>query len=296
MANTGCIAPSIGLKTGDDALKRLTPHANRPLLPLQQQDRVFDGLSAKFGRRIYDTRKGDLRRELVMRDLQQVVPALSGNKPLSILDIGGGQGQLSLLLAAQGHRVMLVDPSAEMLALAQRDWQLLYADDATACPPRFVQKKLQDLTPQAVGGPDLILFHAVMEWLADPLAGLAQVASWLKPEAYLSVIFFNKHSAAWMRLMRGRLRAVREDRLAGNGRSLSPTHPLDPQWVLDWLATQPLSILRYSGLRCFSDYLDELRLAQEPDPQDLLETEWLLSQREPYRSLARYLHLVIQSA
>ena len=50
------------------------------------------------------------------RAWRRIVAGLAGTAPLDALDIGCGTGFLSLLLAAQGHRVTGVDIASTMLA------------------------------------------------------------------------------------------------------------------------------------------------------------------------------------
>ena len=83
-------------------------------------DRSFDGIAAKFQRNIYSSTKGKLRQSVLLRDLAELDIL---RQPTRILDVGAGQGQLSLSLAAQGHSIHLTDISGEMLQLAQQQAQ-----------------------------------------------------------------------------------------------------------------------------------------------------------------------------
>ena len=89
-------------------------------------DRNFDGLTEKFAANIYGTRKGRLRLDIVIDDLEATIgvsfppridpskaegnsvfhslrteDALQSHRKLVVLDAGGGLGQLSAQLAAQ---------------------------------------------------------------------------------------------------------------------------------------------------------------------------------------------------
>ena len=86
-------------------------------------DRSFDGIAAKFQRNIYSSTKGKLRQSVLLRDLAELDIL---RQPTRILDVGAGQGQLALALAAQGHSVHLTDISGEMLQLAQQQAQQHY--------------------------------------------------------------------------------------------------------------------------------------------------------------------------
>ena len=77
--------------------------------------------------------------------------------------------------------------------------------------------------------------------------------------------------------------------------SLTPTNPLKPDQVADWFKLLPFDIVCRSGIRCFHDYIIDLKV-QKKSPEELLEVELLLSQQEPYISLARYIHVLSQRA
>ena len=83
-------------------------------------DRNFDDLSEKFARKVYGGLKGDIRLEVIWRDLLSVLPQLETQAPLRILDIGGGLGQLTVALAKLGHQVVYNDLSQQMLEAAQK--------------------------------------------------------------------------------------------------------------------------------------------------------------------------------
>jgi len=83
-----------------------------------KQDQSFDGRADKFARNIYDSTKGRIRTAVVWSDIEACLTRL-GNRPLRILDAGGGFGYFAQKLAAMGHQVELCDLSAEMLDLAR---------------------------------------------------------------------------------------------------------------------------------------------------------------------------------
>ena len=252
-----------------------------------QGDRNFDGLTRRFQRNIYGTLKGRIRLAVLERDLLEPLPALLGPGPLRVLDAGGGTGELAGRLAARGHDVTLCDISGEMLAMARRRC----AELAPGRPVRFVQAPLQAL-PAEVGGPfDLILLHAVLEWLAEPRAALTGLLERLRGGGLLSLLFYNRHGLVMKQLLHGQLARVRAGAPGGRGRGLTPSRPLDPDEVLGWLAEAGLERLAHSGVRCFTDYLPpDTRAAL--DEQELLDTELWLGRQDPYRAIARYQHVL----
>jgi len=53
---------------------------------------------------------------------------------------------------------------------------------------------------------DLVLFHAVIEWLAEPEAGLTAIAEKVKPDGHLSLLFYNRNAFVYTNVLKGRWR------------------------------------------------------------------------------------------
>ena len=130
------------------------------------RDRNFDDLSEKFSRKVYGGLKGDIRLAVIWRDLLAVLPLLESQAPLRILDIGGGLGQLTVALAKLGHQVVYCDLSEQMLEAAQK----LAVEAAVLDKIIWHQQPYQALEGEDLGQFDLVMCHAVMEWLAEPEA------------------------------------------------------------------------------------------------------------------------------
>ena len=81
------------------------------------QDRNFDDIAEKFARNIYGTTKGKIRQAVVWQDLTGLLAQLP-QRPLRILDAGGGEGHMACQLAELGHQVLLCDLSGEMIQRA----------------------------------------------------------------------------------------------------------------------------------------------------------------------------------
>ncbi len=136
-------------------------------------DVVFNALAKRFEQKIYGSNKGDLRLYLLWDDLLHNIPMLQGDKPLTVLDAGGGLGQISQRLAALGHDVILSEPAAPML---QRAKELFIENGIDSLNVQFLQSTIQAL-PEYLHDQqvDLVICHAVLEWLADPLPTLARL-------------------------------------------------------------------------------------------------------------------------
>lgn len=248
-------------------------------------DRNFDDLAHRFKRNVYGGLKGDIRLQVLQRDLFEQINDLETGKPLRILDAGGGQGQLAIELAKKGHRVHVCDISSEMLALAQDKIDLAGVADRVTTQ----QVAIQDLVGDEPF--DVVLCHAVLEWVAEPQALLQALVQLTQPRGYLSLTFFNVNSIAFKNLLRTNFKKVIDEDYTGYRGSLTPTNPLAPEQVYAWLAELPLEERCVSGIRCFHDYiLDPEQRNNEPQSQMALELR--LSRVEPYRSLARYIHVL----
>ncbi len=255
-----------------------------------KKDQIFDDLSQRFQRKIYSNNdpRGAIRLHIIQDDLQQH-SFLS--QPLSVLDAGAGMGQMSCWLAQQGHQVVLAEPSGEMMRAAQR--YIHDTLDTHSANITLDQSTIQSLcatTPPAHF--DVIVCHAVLEWLAKPHETLTQLLKTLKPGGWLSLMFFNQHSKVLRHLVGGDLKPVLAGRIASNGNSgLAPISPLIPLEVKAWLEALNLEIHSWSGVRCFYDYAHpEVRKRMALD--DVLTLERRYSQQEPWRSIARYQHMI----
>ena len=254
-------------------------------------DRNFDDLAHRFQRNVYGRLKGVIRLAVLQRDLVEALPELaeSPREPLRILDAGGGQGPLSLEFAGNGHRVDLCDISANMLALAAERVSAATLGDRV----KLHHAAIQDFCAHQPAHFDLVLCHAVLEWVADPQALLDSLLAVLKPGGMLSLSFYNIHGLAMKNLLRGNFAKVMDEDYRGFRGSLTPTSPPSPEQVNEWVDALGLVQVCYSGIRCFHDYLLDPAL-RELDPEDQLALELRLSRREPFRGLGRYLHLLVR--
>ncbi|MDO6461941.1 methyltransferase domain-containing protein [Granulosicoccaceae sp. 1_MG-2023] len=255
------------------------------------QDRIFDGWAERFDQRIYagNNPKGAIRQALIRRDLYEALPALDKGG-LRILDIGGGLGQNAIWLAGLGHQVTLSEPSRDM-----RDHAQQRIKDA-GCEVRLLPHTLQAFSAACPEQFDLVLCHAVLEWLAAPLQALDCFAPLLSGDGRLSLMFYNLHSAMMRSLVVGDFSRALSDNLGGDGiKRLAPISPLVPQSVIAALPEAGLQLLSHSGVRCFYDYmLPQVRAKADTD--SVIEAELQLSRQDPWRPMARYQHLICKQA
>jgi S-adenosylmethionine-dependent methyltransferase len=155
----------------------------------------------------------------------------------------------------------------------------------------FIHCPVQGLSSHIDKKFDIVLFHAVLEWLVEPRETLKQLLEFIKPGGYLSLMFYSRTGLIYQNLTRGNFDYIINDTLAGKGKSLTPINPQNPDDVYHWLTEFELDILLKSGVRVFYDGISRERRKQI-NIDDLLELEQQFSRKEPYCSLARYIHVL----
>jgi len=253
-------------------------------------DRNFDDLAQRFQRKVYGGLKGRIRLAVLKKDLAEFYPQVllaAGAAPLSILDAGSGHGPFSLELARLGHRVTLCDISKKMMEQASS----LISEQGLNANVVLLNKAIQELQAEETGPYDLVLCHAVLEWVSKPVELIQYLLGYLKPQGFLSLTFYNLNGMIFKNLLRANYNKILKEDFTGWKGSLTPTYPRKPEEIISWLASHPLEILCHSGMRVFHDYI------LTPDHQDLnpeivVELELKFSRQPPYRDLGRYQHIL----
>ncbi|MBV1840696.1 tRNA uridine 5-oxyacetic acid(34) methyltransferase CmoM [Photobacterium ganghwense] len=253
------------------------------------KDRNFDDLAQKFAKNIYGTGKGQIRQTVVWEDLEQILGLLNKQQPLQVLDAGGGIGQLSQKIAALGHHVTLCDLSGEMLKLAEQE----IAKQGLLEQYRLVHSSVQEIGQHLDEPVDLILFHAVMEWLSDPKSALEGLMKQVKPGGIISVMFYNYNGLLFKNLICGNLTHIEEGMPHRKRFKLQPQQGIKPEDVYHWLNAAGFEILGKTGVRTFHDYMQTVRVGDYTFEQ-VLDMERKLCRQEPYLSLGRYIHVYAQ--
>lgn len=250
-------------------------------------DRNFDDLAERFSKRIYGSLKGQIRQQVIWRDLTQHTPNISSS-PLRVLDIGGGLGQFAIKLAELGHQVTYNDISIEMTKKAQEFAAQTKVNDVIqwfSCP-------YQQLIKEPLAPYDIVLCHAVLEWLQEPEQIIPAINHLLKPKGVLSLCFYNPAGKIYRNLICGNFNFVNNmDKRPSDKGSLTPNNPCASEQVKDWLMHNDFSIQQESGIRVFHDYVREKRGGHQI-PEEVLKMELLFSNQTPYKQMGRYLHIL----
>ncbi|GGX60962.1 methyltransferase domain-containing protein [Saccharospirillum salsuginis] len=240
----------------------------------------FEHMADRFESQIYGTLKGRVR-QAVLWDLYQRHWLPRASSQTRVLDAGGGLGQMSGWLLEQGLAVDYFDVSGEMV---ERTRELLHTGPGGE-RFRASRASMLDFEPGRIY--DLVVIHAVLEWLSDPREALERVFDWIAPGGYLGLMVYNRHMLALRNLMRGNLDKVKDDRLGGDGRGLTPISPMVPSDVRHWLEQGGFEVTVQAGVRSFTDLTDPVVLSWY-DEADVIEMEKRLCEQAPYRDMARY--------
>ncbi|AXF76208.1 tRNA uridine 5-oxyacetic acid(34) methyltransferase CmoM [Erwinia tracheiphila] len=249
------------------------------------QDRNFDDIAEKFSQNIYGTTKGRIRQAIVRQELDDILASLPTG-PLRVLDAGGGEGRTSCQLAALGHRVLLCDLSEEMLNRARTH----AAEKGVSENMQFKQISAQQISQDLDKPADLVLFHAVLEWVADPEAVLVALYDALVPGGVLSLMFYNVNGLMMQTLVLGNFGYMQADLRKRKRKTLSPDHPRDPEQVYGWLEDVGFVVENKTGIRVFHDYMRD-RHKQTERFEEILALEKRFCRQEPFLSLGRYIHV-----
>jgi len=147
----------------------------------KRKDRVrayFDELAGRFGRHYVPGRSWKALAELLLKLLP----------PMTIVDIGAGEGSLSMLLAQSAERVIAVDNSEQMVAYGR--------DAAFKAGIRNLEYRLGDLEelPLEDASVDLALFSQSLHHAIHPQNALKEAHRVLKPGGKLFILDLNRHN------------------------------------------------------------------------------------------------------
>lgn len=241
---------------------------------------------APWGRLRYAVAEADLARHL------------DRDRPLRVLDLGGGDGGDAVRLAARGHQVTLVDYAPAMLATAARRAAAAGVADRITCVEADVTALPREL---ADGAFDVVLSHAVLPYSPDAEATLGVAVGALRAGGLVSVIAMNRHSEP----LRAAVRTMDPEAvLAALDADSVRTEMFDADLRLH-TAEEVGEVLRalgcpevhHYGIRVFCDYIPDDAVKYDPAYYARLERlEIGTAGRDPYRHTARLLHLIARKA
>lgn len=223
-----------------------------------------------------------------------LVKHLAFDRPLCILDGGGGNGVESLPFAEAGHQLDLVDYSQEMLGDAQQQIEAknlqervrLHHADLLQLPNLFAPASF-----------DLLLCHNVLSYVDDVPARLGEMAALLKPGGVASFVNVNRYSRAYSTAF---LRNDLEGALTEIGQRTFSTIVFKSTMTLysaeefsEMLTAQGLQIVQDYGILCMYVYWGDNERKYDPVIHGQLEKlEFELTDKFPYKWLASYYQVI----
>ena len=235
------------------------------------------------------TLRGVVRQRLVTQQLALHMP----HPPARVADVGGGAGHQAIPLARSGHEVTIIDPSEEMLCRAREALALEKKDVRTRV--RLVPGCGED-APRILKGEvfDAVLCHGVLMYLEHPEPIISAAVALACRGGVVSVLTKNADALAMRPALEGRygeaLRAFCSDR--DRGRLGVVTRGDTVSELCRLVEKAGAEVVEWYGVRVFTDHLGD----NPPDPNlpDVLKLEWEAGRRDPYRSVARLIHLIGQ--
>jgi S-adenosylmethionine-dependent methyltransferase len=235
------------------------------------------------------TLRGVIRYALVARQLEEHLQP----PPARVADVGGGAGQHAIPLARNGYEVTILDPSTTMLREARRTLASEGADVRRRV--RLVQGE-GERAVEILGGEsfDAVLCLGVLMYLEDPHPIVQELTAIGRPEALVCVLTKNASALALRPALEGRykdaLAAIDADRDLGRLGVVTRGDTVEGLTAL--FEEAGLEIVQWYGVGVFTDHLGD-RPPGSGLPE-VLELEWEASRRDPYRAVARLIHLIGQ--
>ena len=233
-----------------------------------------------------DFRRDGVRSSLVWDVLSAVVSArvaATGRAALDIVDVGGGTGGLAVPFAALGHNVIVVDPSPDALAAAQRR--------AAEAGARLASVQGEAASLDSLVGPaDLVICHNVLEYVDEPAAAMSAIARVLRPSATVSVLASNSVAAVLHRALAGRFAEARV--LLADATACTPRRFTLPE-LTALLEQAGLHAGEAHGLRIFTGLVPGALLdGDAADTEALRALEEAAASTPPLRDIAAQLHML----
>ena len=230
-------------------------------------------------------RRSDARTAVVWEALEKI---LRDREPVAVLDVGGGTGGFAVRVAELGHRVTVVDPSPDALAiLDRRSQEHSVADRVTG-----VQGDLATLDrcvePDSI---DVVLCHGVLEVVDGPAEALTALTATLRRAGTLSLLVSQRHAAVVARAMAGHFPQALELLDGDQGGTGGGPHRFTADELNALLTEAGLEQIDLHAVRVFSHLVPSSLVDLEPGAAAALaELERAVADRPEYLTLATQIH------
>ena len=230
-------------------------------------------------------RRSAARTAVVWEALRSMLSSASAQPPIEVLDIGGGTGGFAVRVAELGHRVTVVDPSPDALAILDRRSEETGVADRVTGVQGDLATVAELVDSESV---DVVLCHGVLEVVDDPAAATGAIATVLRPGGRLSLLVSQRHAAVVARAMAGHFGQARE---LLDDRSEVPPHRFTVEETTGLLRAAGFTDVTLHAVRVFSDLVSSSLVDLEPSaPAALAELEQAVSERPEYLTLATQIH------
>ncbi len=230
----------------------------------------------------YASLHGRVRAYVIDQHLRDHLPA----PPASVVDVGGGAGNLSIPLARRGYEVTIVDSSPAMLARAET--AVADEDETTRGRVELVEGRGEDVS----GTWAAVLCHGVIMYVADPADLVRALCAAAAPGGIVSIVAKNRETLAVRPAAEGRwaealaaFDAKREFNRMGLDTRGDTVDELSALLELHGVST-----VAWYGVRLFTDNTPDDAAADDEPACFAVELE--ASRRDPYRRLSRLFHLI----
>jgi len=220
-----------------------------------------------------------------------------GQRPLRVVDLGGGTGGLAVRIAQLGHVVTVVDPSPDALASLERR----AAEVELSLPLRGVLGDAASLPDVVEADIDVVVCHGVLEVVDEPAQALQSAAAVLEPAGLLSVLSAQTSGAVLTRALTGHLAEARTllDQSAGDSTATLPVATGSPprrftRAELDALLTAAgFTVSEVRGIRVFVDHISSAVVDSDPAAAEALGALEMAAATHPdFMAVATQLHLL----
>jgi S-adenosylmethionine-dependent methyltransferase len=217
------------------------------------------------------------------------------DRPLRILDIGGGDGMDAIHYAGLGNSVTLSDCSPTMLSEAKK----LAEEQGVTEGLRFIQTGPEAVPNLLHEQPfDLILCHMMIEFVPDAQSFIRDACKLLSTNGLFSVLDTNRYSDVYMQAFQVKNLSSARNAI-GQKEYFHPwVNRLTPRFSADELIDQfsnyNCSLVGHYGVLCVCAYLPNEPKFTPEYYSELEKLEDSLTDRYPYYLLARFFQVIVQ--
>jgi S-adenosylmethionine-dependent methyltransferase len=195
----------------------------------------------------------------------------------------------------KGCQIFLCDYSPAMLAAARADLLAAGPGDGELT---FVEASAGDLPGRfGAGFFDLVLCHTLLDYVDNPEVMVAGLSWVLRQGGFFSCVVANRFSEAFRRAIRdqdpgGAASAIDEEMFSAGLFQDIRRRAFSFGGLRDLLSGGGLTPVIGFGIRVFADFFPNERFREEDFYGRVLELERRAMDRDPYRQVGRYIHMI----